>query len=152
VCDLLRSRHSRLCDLVILFKHMPASVVSVKVPFVKMDDRKRSGEELAPPSKRQAVNGKSASADADMPWSADLEVSSGRHTTLYPSHRIDLLSSIFHFRVSKAYKYAVEIALGSVGVLCPPIHTRTFLDAILFYTSRSSKTCVLFLCWWETIC
>ncbi|KAG4430362.1 hypothetical protein IFR05_014147 [Cadophora sp. M221] len=38
-----------------------------------MEDRKRSaGEDLAPPTKRQAVNGK-ASADADMPWSADLE-------------------------------------------------------------------------------
>ncbi|KAH9216485.1 BRE1 E3 ubiquitin ligase-domain-containing protein [Leptodontidium sp. 2 PMI_412] len=38
-----------------------------------MEDRKRSaGEDLAPPTKRQAVNGK-ASADADMPWSSDLE-------------------------------------------------------------------------------
>ncbi|KAK0124646.1 E3 ubiquitin-protein ligase bre1, variant 2 [Cadophora gregata] len=41
--------------------------------FIKMEDRKRSaGEDLAPPTKRQAVNGK-ASADADMPWAADLE-------------------------------------------------------------------------------
>ncbi|KAL2074920.1 hypothetical protein VTL71DRAFT_8700 [Oculimacula yallundae] len=38
-----------------------------------MEDRKRSaGEDLAPPTKRQAVNGKT-SADADMPWSTDLE-------------------------------------------------------------------------------
>ncbi|KAG9234455.1 BRE1 E3 ubiquitin ligase-domain-containing protein [Amylocarpus encephaloides] len=38
-----------------------------------MEDRKRSaGDELAPPTKRQAVNGKS-SADSDMPWSSDLE-------------------------------------------------------------------------------
>ncbi len=42
--------------------------------FIKMEDRKRSaGDDLAPPTKRQAVNGK-ASADADMPWAADLEV------------------------------------------------------------------------------
>ncbi|EPE35412.1 RING/U-box [Glarea lozoyensis ATCC 20868] len=38
-----------------------------------MEDRKRSaGDDLAPPNKRQATNGK-ASADADMPWSSDLE-------------------------------------------------------------------------------
>ncbi|EKD20503.1 uncharacterized protein L3040_004209 [Drepanopeziza brunnea f. sp. 'multigermtubi'] len=38
-----------------------------------MEDRKRSaGDDLAPPTKRQAVNGK-ASADADMPWAGDLE-------------------------------------------------------------------------------
>ncbi|KAH6681727.1 BRE1 E3 ubiquitin ligase-domain-containing protein [Halenospora varia] len=38
-----------------------------------MEDRKRSaGDDLAPPTKRQAVNGK-ASADSDMPWSSDLE-------------------------------------------------------------------------------
>jgi E3 ubiquitin-protein ligase BRE1 len=42
--------------------------------FIKMEDRKRSaGDDLAPPTKRQAVNGK-ASADADMPWASDLEV------------------------------------------------------------------------------
>ena len=44
-----------------------------------MEDRKRSaGEDLAPPTKRQAVNCK-ASADADMPWSSDLEVCTWRH-------------------------------------------------------------------------
>ncbi|CAL3964665.1 unnamed protein product, partial [Diplocarpon coronariae] len=38
-----------------------------------MEDRKRSaGDDLAPPTKRQAVNGK-ASVDADMPWASDLE-------------------------------------------------------------------------------
>ncbi|KAH8794180.1 BRE1 E3 ubiquitin ligase-domain-containing protein [Hyaloscypha finlandica] len=38
-----------------------------------MEDRKRSaGDDLAPPTKRQAVNGK-ASADADLPWASDLE-------------------------------------------------------------------------------
>lgn len=41
--------------------------------FIKMEDRKRSaGDDLAPPTKRQAMNGK-ASADADMPWANDLE-------------------------------------------------------------------------------
>jgi len=44
-----------------------------------MEDRKRSaGDDLAPPTKRQAVNGK-ASADSDMPWKDDLEVCC--HTT-----------------------------------------------------------------------
>lgn len=46
----------------------------------KMEDRKRAAgqsvDELAPPTKRQAVNGGSkVSADADMPWKDDLEVS-----------------------------------------------------------------------------
>jgi len=50
-----------------------------------MEDRKRpagsSVDDLAPPTKRQAVNGSTkASADADMPWREDLEVS---HTTPY---------------------------------------------------------------------
>ena len=41
--------------------------------FIKMEDRKRSaGDDLAPPTKRQAVNGKSI--DSDMPWKDDLEV------------------------------------------------------------------------------
>lgn len=71
--------------------HMPASVLTAHVPLVKMDERKRSGEELAPPSKRQAVNGKTASADADMPWSADLEVRCCRLAALHPSHHADLL-------------------------------------------------------------
>jgi hypothetical protein len=46
----------------------------------KMEDRKRpasqSVEDLAPSTKRQAVNGATkASADSDMPWKDDLEVS-----------------------------------------------------------------------------
>lgn len=45
-----------------------------------MEDRKRAaGDDLAPPTKRQAVNGK-ASADADMPWAGDLEVCSYRQS------------------------------------------------------------------------
>lgn len=48
--------------------------------IIKMEDRKRpasqSVEDLAPSTKRQAVNGASkASADSDMPWKDDLEVS-----------------------------------------------------------------------------
>ena len=64
--------------------HVPAgapSLMTISTPlqsshpsFIKMEDRKRSaGDDLAPPTKRQAVNGK-ASADSDMPWAADLEV------------------------------------------------------------------------------
>lgn len=56
--------------------------------LVKMEDRKRSaGDDLAPPTKRQAVNGK-ASADTDMPWATDLEVCRCRlhgFTTLQPA-------------------------------------------------------------------
>ncbi|KAF4621535.1 hypothetical protein G7Y89_g14537 [Cudoniella acicularis] len=38
-----------------------------------MEDRKRSaGDDLAPPTKRQAVNGK-VSAESDMPWASELE-------------------------------------------------------------------------------
>jgi hypothetical protein len=59
----------------------PPSLMTISTPlqpshpsFIKMEDRKRSaGDDLAPPTKRQAVNGK-ASADADLPWASDLEV------------------------------------------------------------------------------
>ncbi|CAL3964664.1 hypothetical protein PZA11_002381 [Diplocarpon coronariae] len=55
---------------------MPASISRQQSPSlikIKMEDRKRSaGDDLAPPTKRQAVNGK-ASVDADMPWASDLE-------------------------------------------------------------------------------
>jgi hypothetical protein len=64
----------------------PPSLMTISTPlqpshpsFIKMEDRKRSaGDDLAPPTKRQAVNGK-ASADADMPWASDLEVCHCRH-------------------------------------------------------------------------
>jgi hypothetical protein len=58
----------------------------------KMEDRKRSaGEDLAPPTtKRQNVNGKNA-ADADMPWSSDLEVCQGqRHPTCDQFHQSEM--------------------------------------------------------------
>ncbi|PSS22448.1 hypothetical protein M430DRAFT_98742 [Amorphotheca resinae ATCC 22711] len=40
-----------------------------------MEDRKRSAaqDDLAPPTKRQAVNGSRNSADSDLPWAKDLE-------------------------------------------------------------------------------
>ncbi|CAG8949439.1 hypothetical protein HYFRA_00005068 [Hymenoscyphus fraxineus] len=51
----------------------PVTIPSSHPSFSKMEDRKRAaGDDLAPPTKRQAVNGK-ASADADMPWAGDLE-------------------------------------------------------------------------------
>lgn len=65
-------------------------------PPLKMEERKRSAaqsvDDLAPPTKRQAVNGASkASADSDMPWKDDLEVSVTRPTQSFlifslPSH------------------------------------------------------------------
>jgi len=56
-----------------------------------MEDRKRSAgqsaDDLAPPTKRQAVNGGSkASADADMPWKDDLEVSVTRQPSISCLH------------------------------------------------------------------
>jgi hypothetical protein len=57
---------------------MPVTAPATSHPsFIKMEDRKRSAtqDDLAPPTKRQAVNGSKASADADMPWKDDLEVS-----------------------------------------------------------------------------
>ncbi len=64
-----------------ILMQVTASTVSPLPPaIIKMEDRKRpagqSVEDLAPPTKRQAVNGSTkASADADMPWKEDLEVS-----------------------------------------------------------------------------
>lgn len=75
---------------------------------VKMEDRKRAaaGDDLAPPTKRQAVNGSKASADADMPWAVDLEVCTYRlillstatcqHETTPFSHQNLHLSGTFH--------------------------------------------------------
>ncbi len=56
--------------------------------FSKMEDRKRSaGDDLAPPTKRQAVNGKT-STDSDLSWSGELEVClCRRHTTSNPFHQ-----------------------------------------------------------------
>lgn len=60
----------------------PVATPAASLPssFIKMEDRKRSAghgaDDLAPPTKRQAVNGGSkSSADNDMPWKDDLEVS-----------------------------------------------------------------------------
>lgn len=53
-----------------------------------MEDRKRpaaqSNDELAPPTKRQAMNGTSkANTDQDMPWKDDLEVRVTRPHSIY---------------------------------------------------------------------
>lgn len=72
----------------------PPSLMTISTPlqpshpsFIKMEDRKRSaGDDLAPPTKRQAVNGK-ASADADLPWASDLEVCHCRHRLMPISTR-----------------------------------------------------------------
>jgi hypothetical protein len=78
-----------LAFLPVSLSHVPSglpSLMTISTPlhpshpsFIKMEDRKRSaGDDLAPPTKRQAVNGK-ASADADLPWASDLEVCYCRH-------------------------------------------------------------------------
>lgn len=97
------------------YPHVPAGppcLMPISTPlapshpsFIKMEDRKRSaGEDLAPPTKRQAVNGK-ASADADMPWSSDLEVCRSRYGFTSPFHQprprpIQSSSSVPDFRSS----------------------------------------------------
>jgi hypothetical protein len=62
-------------------KVVAAPVGPLPATIIKMEDRKRAAgqsvDELAPPTKRQAMNGGSkVSVDADMPWKDDLEVSS----------------------------------------------------------------------------
>ena len=57
--------------------------------IIKMEDRKRAAgqnvNDLAPPAKRQVVNGGSkTSHDADMPWKDDLEVRL-TYITIYPN-------------------------------------------------------------------
>jgi E3 ubiquitin-protein ligase BRE1 len=66
-----------------------SSTVAPFPPPLKMEDRKRSAaqnvDDLAPPTKRQAVNGASkTSADSDMPWKDDLEVSVTRPPDPFP--------------------------------------------------------------------
>lgn len=61
-------------------KTIASTVAPLPSTIIKMEDRKRAAgqsvDDLAPPTKRQAVNGTSkVSADADMPWKDDLEVS-----------------------------------------------------------------------------
>ena len=57
--------------------------------FIKMEERKRSAaqDDLAPPPKRHAVNGSKNSADADMPWAKDLEVSPCHTTSNISRHQ-----------------------------------------------------------------
>lgn len=66
-----------------------ATVGPLPATIIKMEDRKRAAgqsvDDLAPPTKRQAMNGGSkVSVDADMPWKDDLEVSS----SIFPLHTI----------------------------------------------------------------
>jgi E3 ubiquitin-protein ligase BRE1 len=73
-------------------KVVAATVGPLPATIIKMEDRKRAAgqsvDDLAPPTKRQAMNGGSkVSVDADMPWKDDLEVSS----SIFPLHTIPLL-------------------------------------------------------------
>ena len=58
------------------------------IETIKMEDRKRPALDddgrLAPPAKRQVINGTSGTAhpDADMPWKDDVEVSCDPADTL----------------------------------------------------------------------
>ena len=77
-----------------------SSTVAPFSPPLKMEERKRSAtqsvDDLAPPTKRQAVNGASkTSADSDMPWKDDLEVSVTR-----PPHSLLIFSLCNHCKRS----------------------------------------------------
>jgi hypothetical protein len=77
-----------------------SSTVAPFSPPLKMEERKRSAtqsvDDLAPPTKRQAVNGASkTSADSDMPWKDDLEVSVTR-----PPHSLLIFSLCNHCKWS----------------------------------------------------
>lgn len=74
------------------------TVASLPPTLVKMEDRKRSAghsiEDIAPPTKRQAINGSSkASAESDMPWKDFIEVSSLATTERFPSSNSDRFHS-----------------------------------------------------------
>jgi len=61
-------------------KVVASAVAPLPSTIIKMEDRKRSAahnvDDLAPPTKRQAVNGSTKSAIyADLPWNDELEVS-----------------------------------------------------------------------------
>jgi hypothetical protein len=61
-----------------------------------MEDRKRSAaqDDFAPPTKRQAVNGSKTSADSDLPWAKDLEVSQCHTTSKHIPSFSPLLSRV----------------------------------------------------------
>ena len=85
-----------------------------------MEDRKRSAgqsaDDLAPPTKRQAVNGSSrASADADMPWKDDLEVSDTRHPDTYCLHEI-YLQFVFPLSSQNLILSGVRLLLSTIYV------------------------------------
>jgi hypothetical protein len=77
----------------------PVATPAVSQPsFIKMEDRKRSAaqDDFAPPTKRQAVNGSKTSADSDLPWAKDLEVSQCHTTSKHiPSFSPSFIKSSF---------------------------------------------------------
>lgn len=82
----------------------PVAASAPSLPsFIKMEDRKRaagqSTDDLAPPTKRQAINGAGkAAADSDntAPWSEDIEVSSQSHG-LSPLARVFSINILLDF-------------------------------------------------------
>lgn len=96
----------------------PVATPAASLPssFIKMEDRKRSAgqsaDDLAPPTKRQAINGGSkASIDADMPWKDDLEVSVTR--SFYT------LAAPIPFASIYSLVYGIPI-LPTAAALCDP--------------------------------
>lgn len=77
----------------------PVATPAVFQPsFIKMEDRKRSAaqDDFAPPTKRQAVNGSKSSADSDLPWAKDLEVSHSHTTSMHiPSASVSSIKLSF---------------------------------------------------------
>lgn len=82
-----------------------------------MEDRKRpaahSNDDMAPPTKRQAVNGTSkAHPDADMPWKDDLEVRF-LLSYLFPTEKISISPVLSYF--------AMDINPTYASVFCAPL-------------------------------
>jgi hypothetical protein len=128
--------------------------------FSKMEDRKRSaGDDLAPPTKRQAINGK-ASADSDLPWAGEIEVClCRRYSTSNPFSQIEnsLILSSFNvymdldlyttcilrcmiYRSSANTQPAVHSMLHRLQICChqhrttsssSPSHTRFLISMIV---------------------
>jgi hypothetical protein len=110
--------------------------------IVKMEDRKRTAsqsvDELAPPTKRQAVNGASkASADSDMPWKDDLEVSVTR-----PPHHLPISTAfplILRELVSRDYSSASTAYYPPCMRLSLPVHvvSRVLAIALRIHSGKS---------------
>lgn len=77
VADCLSLCFARLCLAQLMIQSTASSMLATTPALIKMEERKRSAQsvdELAPPSKRQAMNGSNKSSADDMPWKDDLEV------------------------------------------------------------------------------